>query len=96
MSGDIPGIAREETLLVELASKNEASPAEAAILAEEAELRLSQLREDLRRVALLKLEGHTNEAIALLAEMSCKVRTIERKLRLIREMWSQPSDGDLG
>jgi hypothetical protein len=73
--------------LLELAEHGDPSPAEAAALAEEVELRLGQLQDDLRRIALWKLEGHTNAEIAALPEMSCTVRTVERKLRLIREVW---------
>lgn len=42
---------------------------------------------DLKRVALWKMEGHTNEDIAAL--MSRSLATVERKLRTIREIWSQ-------
>ena len=87
-----PDAGEDEAWLIELANKGEATPADAALLAEEAERRLERLPEDLRRVALLKLEGHTNEAIATLPEMNCTVRTIERKLRLIREMWGETDD----
>ncbi len=52
---------------------------------------LGQLDEPLlRRVALLKLEGHDNAGIA--EEIGRNVRTVERKLRLIRVLWSQESD----
>lgn len=40
----------------------------------------------LRVVALSKLEGYTNEEIA--AALDCKVRTVERKLQMIRRVWS--------
>jgi RNA polymerase sigma factor (sigma-70 family) len=66
------------------------TPDEAAALAEEAELLLAQLPDDLRRIALYKLEGYTNEEIAALPEIGCSVRTVERKLRLIREAWGVP------
>lgn len=41
---------------------------------------------DLRRIALWKLDGHTNEEIATKLDRS--VPTVERKLARIREMWS--------
>lgn len=45
------------------------------------------LRDDsLRDVARAKMNGDTNEEIA--ARMNVTVRTIERKLRLIREQWA--------
>ena len=59
-------------------------------LAEEAERRPAQLPDDLRLIALWKLEGYTNEEIASLPTMNCSVRTVERKLRLIREAWGVP------
>jgi RNA polymerase sigma-70 factor (ECF subfamily) len=62
-------------------------PDEAAALADEVERRLAQLPEDLRHIALLKLEGYTNAEIAVLPARRCSVRTVERKLRLIREAW---------
>ena len=42
--------------------------------------------ESLRQVALSKMEGFTNREIA--EQLDVKERTIERKLRLIREIWS--------
>ncbi len=77
--------------LLELAECGDPSPDEAAAFAEEVELRLGQLQDDLRRIALRKLEGYTNAEIAALPEMSCTVRTVERKLRLIREVWCDDS-----
>lgn len=76
--------------LLERAKRGAPTPAEAAALAEEAEQRLAQLPEDLRAIALYKLEGHTNAQIAGLPDMGCSVRTVERKLQLIREAWGVP------
>ncbi len=48
---------------------------------------LSLLRDDsLRNVALWRMEGFSNEDIAQKLDIS--VRSVERKLRLIRESWS--------
>ena len=77
--------------LLELARRRDPSPDEAAAFAEEVELLLGRLQDDLRRIALWKLEGHTNAEIAALPEMKCTVRTVERKLRLIREVWCDDS-----
>ncbi len=41
--------------------------------------------ESLRVVALLKLEGHSNEEIA--GSLDCGLRTVERKLEVIRKRW---------
>ena len=40
---------------------------------------------ELRQIALLKGEGYENEEIA--AKLGCGLRTVERKLRQIRERW---------
>jgi hypothetical protein len=45
------------------------------------------LPDDLRKIALWKLGGYTNAEIAALPDMGCTVRTVQRKLRLIREVW---------
>jgi RNA polymerase sigma factor (sigma-70 family) len=44
--------------------------------------------ETLRHVALAKMEGYLNEEIA--QRLGVKLRTVERKLRVIRELWSEP------
>jgi DNA-directed RNA polymerase specialized sigma24 family protein len=41
----------------------------------------------LRSIAVWKWEGYTNEEIATM--LGCKVRTVERKLNLIRKIWSE-------
>ena len=66
------------------------TPEDAAAFAEEAEQRLGQLPDDLRQIALWKLEGYTNAEVAARPEMDCSVRTVERNLRLIREAWGVP------
>ena len=43
--------------------------------------------EDLKKVALMKMEGYTNGEIA--HEVGCSLASIERKLRTIRSIWSQ-------
>lgn len=81
----------EDAWMADRVEQGGPTPTEAAELAEEAERRLGQLPADLRRIALWKLEGYTTEGIAALPEMRCTVRTVERKLRLIREAWDGPS-----
>lgn len=46
----------------------------------------------LAQVAVLKMEGHTNEEIA--ARLNVGERTIERKLRLIRDNWEREAEGE--
>jgi DNA-directed RNA polymerase specialized sigma24 family protein len=41
--------------------------------------------DDLRALALMKLDGHGNDAVA--QSLGCSVRTVERRLRLIRDLW---------
>ncbi len=64
----------------------EPSPEFAAIVAEECSRRLQGLPdESLRQVAQLKMEGYRNEEIA--AELGCGLRTVARKLEVIRKAW---------
>lgn len=60
----------------------------AAEVAEECRRRLDGLPDDrLRALAVDKMEGYANEEIA--TRMQCSVATVERKLKLIRSLWSQ-------
>jgi RNA polymerase sigma factor (sigma-70 family) len=66
----------------------EPSPAFAAEVAEELECRLGRLASDeLRAIALRKLEGYTTDEIA--EQLGCARSTVERRLRLIRLHWSE-------
>jgi DNA-directed RNA polymerase specialized sigma24 family protein len=66
---------------------DEPTPEFAAQVAEECERLLNALNSaELRSVALWKLEGYSNDEIA--AKLGCVPRTIERKLRMIRDRWS--------
>jgi DNA-directed RNA polymerase specialized sigma24 family protein len=47
--------------------------------------------EQLQRIAVWRLEGHTNQEIA--DRLGCVVETVERRLRLIRSIW-QAGHGD--
>ena len=63
-------------------------PALAALMAEECDRLLRRLDDaGLRRLALLKMEGHSNEEIA--ATMGRALRTVERKLGVILDLWEQ-------
>ena len=65
-------------------------PAEAAEIGEELARLLGLLGDEVeRRVAVLKLQGHTNAEIAPLVGKS--VATVERKLALIRSAWRDES-----
>jgi len=63
------------------------SPLTEAMLNEECQRRLATLSTSLRVVALAKLHGLSNEEIA--TELSCGLRTVERKLYIIRMLWSR-------
>jgi RNA polymerase sigma factor (sigma-70 family) len=63
------------------------TPAEAAVLAEEFQLRLQILPDNLRQIALWRLEDESNQAIA--QKLNCTERSVERKLNRIRKMWTE-------
>jgi DNA-directed RNA polymerase specialized sigma24 family protein len=66
----------------------EPTPEFAAQVAEECRRLLDRLGDDeLRAVALWKMEGYTNEEIA--AKLACGLRSVGRKLRVIRGVWEQ-------
>ncbi len=64
------------------------TPDEALELAEECQRRLDSLQDGaLRQVALWKLEGYSNREIA--GRLGCIEKTVERKLKSIRQLWSE-------
>jgi DNA-directed RNA polymerase specialized sigma24 family protein len=64
------------------------SPEFAAMVADEYQrLSVALGDKELQSIALWKLEGRTDEKIAI--ELNCSVRTVERKLRLIRSLWAR-------
>jgi DNA-directed RNA polymerase specialized sigma24 family protein len=66
---------------------NEPTPEFAAQTAEEYRRLLALLLDDeLRSIAVWKMEGHTNPEIA--DRIGCALPTVERRLRLIRKTWS--------
>ncbi len=69
-----------------------ALPAELLLLAYDACQRLLDLLEtdELRGIALLKLAGHTNEAIRV--KLGCSIASVERTLAGIRETWRRRWD----
>jgi len=72
---------------IEAIAGNEPNPAVAAQVTEECRKLIERLDDNtLREVARLKLDGCTNEEIA--AQIGKTVRTVERKLTLIRDCWS--------
>ena len=66
----------------------EPTPAFAAELTEEFQRLLDRLGDEtLRQVAVLKMQGYTNEEIA--PKIGCALRSVERKLNGIRKIWSR-------
>jgi DNA-directed RNA polymerase specialized sigma24 family protein len=73
---------------IEAVIDDERAPEFVAMMVDELRVRLDLLRdENLRQVALLLLEGWSNEEIA--AKLECSDRTIERKRKLIRRAWEK-------
>jgi DNA-directed RNA polymerase specialized sigma24 family protein len=78
----------EVLLTLEEVVGEEPTPQFAAEVADEYRYLLSRLPDaELVTIALLKLEGHTSEEIA--ERLGYVGRTIERKLHLIRTLWSR-------
>jgi DNA-directed RNA polymerase specialized sigma24 family protein len=68
-------------------------PAFAAMVADEFRHLLDRLDDaELRQIALRKLEGSTNEEIAV--ELNCTVRTVGRRLAVIRDLWEGAGAGE--
>jgi DNA-directed RNA polymerase specialized sigma24 family protein len=66
----------------------EPTPEFAAQVADECGRLLAGLRDEtLRQIALLRMEGYSNDEIA--SRIGCGVRTVERKLDLIRKAWER-------
>jgi DNA-directed RNA polymerase specialized sigma24 family protein len=76
-------------LALEQVIGHEPDPQLAALVVEEYRALTEALDEDLRAVAVRKLEGYTNEEIA--AQLEVSLRTVERKLSVIRGMWQGDS-----
>ena len=89
-------IARSESLfsdpglLSELQSQ-QIEPAQMLEFNESMDQLFALLEKDvLKQVALAKVHGFTNSDIA--SQLGCSLSTVERKLRLIREIWSRESE----
>jgi DNA-directed RNA polymerase specialized sigma24 family protein len=75
-------------LNIELLLGTEPTPEFAALVADECRQLLDRLGDEtLRAVAVWKMEGQTNAAIA--ARLGCVVSTVERKLQRIRDLWAR-------
>jgi DNA-directed RNA polymerase specialized sigma24 family protein len=75
-----------ELAVLEVIASNEPTPEFSVQAAEEyRHLLLGLGDEKLQSIAVWRMEGYTNEEIA--GMLTCSVRTIERKLELIRAQW---------
>jgi DNA-directed RNA polymerase specialized sigma24 family protein len=71
---------------LEMIAGNEPTPEFAAMVAEECQRLLEVLDDDdLRQVAVSRMEGYTCDEIA--AQLGCARRTVARRLDLIRKTW---------
>ena len=70
------------------AADDQPTPEFAAMMAEQCRRLLEQLEDSsLQALALAKMEGYSNEEIA--KQLGCSVRTVERRLKLIRDVWKE-------
>ncbi len=92
LESDLGGASTDDTDVVGVSlddlSDDGPTPEFATLLDEQYALRLETLGDPgLRRIALLRLEGYGHGEIA--ARLGCSVRTVQRKLDLIRMIWSR-------
>jgi RNA polymerase sigma factor (sigma-70 family) len=88
-----PGEGSGDGLLAGVVGR-EPTPEFTARVTEDLQQRLELLPNPrLREICLWKMEGYTNEEVA--ARLDCTIRTVERKLELIRKHWliSSADDG---
>ena len=80
----------QEQVTIEQIVSREPTPEFAAEVAEECQRLLGSLGDgELKSIALWKMEGYTNEEIA--GKLGFVVRSIKRKLHLIRKIWEKES-----
>lgn len=72
---------------------DEPTPELAAMMVEQLQRLMANLADSsLQAIARAKLEGYTNQEIA--QQLDCSIRTVERRLHLIRKVWQQ-DDGSV-
>jgi DNA-directed RNA polymerase specialized sigma24 family protein len=78
----------EMTSPIEMHADPGPSPELVVEMAEQTQRLLGGLSDpQLRQIAIWKMEGYTNDEIA--GGLNCALSTVERRLRLIRDLWSQ-------
>jgi DNA-directed RNA polymerase specialized sigma24 family protein len=81
-----PPAADADALFLDLIESSEPDPQFAALVAEQCQFLLELLPdEQLRQMALRKMEGYTNDEIA--TQFCCAPATVERRLARIRKCW---------
>lgn len=87
-SGFLPNTPDDERGGIDQVVGTTPSPEFASQIAAQCDELLKQLGDEtLERIALAKLEGYTNDEIA--EQLGVRTRTVERKLRIIREIWAE-------
>lgn len=92
-ASDLASGSERQAAALDAVLSQEPTPEMAAMFAEECERLLGLLEPDLQRIALGKMDGQSNEELATL--LNCGLRTIERRLELIRRIWKAAEDRDL-
>ena len=89
-ASELAGCDDDEDDLLARAVGSEPTPEFAAMVAEEYRRLLDRLDDDvLRKVAILRMEGHTTDEIG--AQLGCARRTVARQLALIRRILAADS-----
>jgi len=89
-ASELEGCGCDEDDLLASALGSEPTPEFAAMVAEEYRRLLDRLDDDvLRKVAILRMEGHTSDEIG--AQLGCARRTVARQLALIRRILAADS-----
>jgi RNA polymerase sigma factor (sigma-70 family) len=87
-AGKVCGEVQGDSVLLDTPAQ-EPQPEFTAEAEEECRRLLDRLGDaELRAIAVWKMEGYTSEEIA--GRMGCTLRTVERRLGLIRKLWSDP------
>jgi RNA polymerase sigma factor (sigma-70 family) len=82
---------QQDDALLEEVIGSEPNPAFAAQIADDFQHLLARLPDEgLRSLALAKLEGYSNEEIA--EQMGCSLRTVTRRLLVIRRTWEDAAN----